>query len=263
MEIIFLGTGGGRVNLIKQLRWTGGFRINSKSASIHIDPGPGALIHGNELHQDPMKLDAVIVTHYHVDHYNDASLLIEAMSGYALKQKGIFIGSDYLIGGDEKGDRPISKYHLSKPKEVYVGKPGVKKAFETQKGFFDIEFCPTKHDDPSGFGLKLRIDGVVIGYTSDTEFTDEVASAYAGCDYLIINCLKPTKDGIPDHLETSDVIKIVSASKPKMAILSHMGLKMLRAGPESEARKIEEATGVRTVAAKDGQAFGKGLESFL
>ncbi|MFA6531168.1 MAG: MBL fold metallo-hydrolase [Candidatus Micrarchaeia archaeon] len=262
MEIVFLGTGGGRVNLIKQLRWTGGFRINSNSANIHVDPGPGALIHGIELHQDPMKLDAIIVTHYHVDHYNDASLLIEAMTGYALKQKGVFIGSGYLFE-DDKGDRPISKYHLSKPKEVYIGKPGVRRKFETSKGFFEIEFCPTKHDDPTGFGFKLHIDGKTIGYTSDTELTDKVAASYSGCDYLIINCLKPTKDGIPDHLETSDVIKIVSVSKPKLAILSHMGLKMLRAGPESEARKIEDATGIRTVAAKDGQIFGKGLESFL
>jgi len=38
-----------------------------------------------------------------------------------------------------------------------------------------------------------------------------------------------------------------------------MGMTFIRAGPESEAKKIEEATGVRCIAARDGQVFGKGL----
>jgi ribonuclease BN (tRNA processing enzyme) len=260
MEIIFLGTGGGRVNLVKQIRWTGGFRINSKSANIHVDPGPGALVHSSELKQDPTNLDVVIVTHYHIDHCSDAPALMEAMSGYALKKKGIFIGSKYTVEGDDKDDRSISKYHLSTPQVVYSAKIGERKKFTTKKGEFEIEICPTKHDDPTGFGFKLYLDGSVIGCTSDTEFIPEICEAYKGCDYLIINCLKPTSDGIPDHLKTEDVIRIVKIAKPKLAILTHMGMTFIRAGPESEARKIEEATGVRCIAARDGQVFGKSIE---
>ena len=84
MEIVFLGTGGGRFVLVKQLRWTGGFRINSPSANIHVDPGPGALTHSHSLKQDPLKLDAIIVTHYHIDHCSDAAVLIEGMTDYAI-----------------------------------------------------------------------------------------------------------------------------------------------------------------------------------
>ena len=72
MEIVFLGTGGGRINLIKQARATGGFRINSANTSIHVDPGPGALITSVKYREDPLKLNAVIVTHAHVDHSNDS-----------------------------------------------------------------------------------------------------------------------------------------------------------------------------------------------
>ena len=66
MEIIFIGTGGGRINLMKQIRGTGGFRINSSCANIHIDPGPGALVHSIRLKQNPISLDAVISTHGHL-----------------------------------------------------------------------------------------------------------------------------------------------------------------------------------------------------
>jgi ribonuclease BN (tRNA processing enzyme) len=255
MEIIFLGTGGGRVNLVKQLRWTGGFRINSKAANIHIDPGPGALTHSHELGQDPLKIDAIVVTHFHVDHCTDAPVLIEAMTGYALKEKGILIGSDWTINGDKEGDRSLSKYHISKIKDVWAPKWGEKRKFTTAKGEFEFEAVKTKHDDLTGIGFKLTVEGITIGCTSDTEFSPDICEAYKGCDFLIVNCLKPTADGIPDHLKTEDVVKLVSVAKPKLAILSHMGLKFIRAGPEKEAAYIEKQSGIRTIAARDGQVF--------
>lgn len=263
MELIFLGTGGGRVNLIRQWRSTGGFRINSKVARIHVDPGPGALLQSLKYRQDPFKLDCIIVTHDHIDHCNDAALLIEAMTGYAMKQRGIFIGSEHTIEGDQDNDRSVSKYHLSKPEVVYVAQFGERKKFKTEKGEFEIEIIKTKHDEPTAFGFRIFIDNLVVGYTGDTEYSPELAREFVGCDYLIINCLKPSEDGIPDHLKSSDVVEILKNAKPKFAILSHMGMKLLRAGPEKEASAIAKTSGILCVAARDGQKFGKGLERFI
>ena len=67
-----------------------------------------------------------------------------------------------------------------------------------------------------------------------------------------MNILKPKDDGIPDHLETAQGIKIVKDAKPKMAIINHMGISFLRAGPAAQAKMIKEKTGIKTVAAKDG-----------
>jgi ribonuclease BN (tRNA processing enzyme) len=104
---------------------------------------------------------------------------------------------------------------------------------------------------------------MVIGYTSDTEYYEELGERLAGCDILIANCLKPEKDGIPDHLETTDVIRLLSDARPKLCVITHMGLKMLRVGAVREAEKIENQTGVRTIAAKDGQKIGEGLEKYF
>lgn len=48
MKILFLGTGGGRINVVKQFRSTAGFLIDG-SMKIYVDPGPGGDNPGKEI----------------------------------------------------------------------------------------------------------------------------------------------------------------------------------------------------------------------
>lgn len=262
MEIVFLGTGGGRVNLLQQKRWTGGFRING-SMNIHVDPGPGALVRSIQTGQNPMKLDAIIVTHLHVDHCSDANVLIEAMTHYTLKKYGLVIGSKNSIEGDANGDRAISTYHLSKVKEIYSAKWGEKKKFSGPKGEFEIEITKSKHEEQTCFGFKLSIDGITVGYTSDSEYFEGLYEQYKGCDWLISNTMKPHIDNYKGHLTSDETIELLRIVRPKMCILTHMGMKMLKVGPEIEAARIEKESGVRTIAAKDAMVIKPGLEKFF
>jgi phosphoribosyl 1,2-cyclic phosphodiesterase len=220
MEIVFLGTGGGRFNLIEQYRRTGGFRINGPII-FHVDPGPGALISSKLFGQDPSNVDVIISTHNHIDHVNDIGLLVEAMV-------------------------------LQKLKLSHIAIPG--KPINLKKGGARATVLPTKtrHDDETGVGFVLGMGGARIGYTSDTEYFDGIAEQYLGCDVLILNLLKKAHDGIPGHMATDDAEKILRIAKPKLAIITHMGLSLLKSGPESEAKKLGAQSGVTTVAATDG-----------
>jgi phosphoribosyl 1,2-cyclic phosphodiesterase len=252
MEIVFLGTGGGRINLIKQARGTGGFRINSPSANIHVDPGPGALIHSIKNRQDPITLDCIIVTHDHIDHVSDAMALIEGMSHYGLKKKGILIGSRHALAGDETGDRGISGYHQSKAALAHIPEFGQKKTFQTGHGEFTLEALRMKHEEPTAFGFKLTMDGKTLGYISDTEYMQSLGTDFSGCDLLIVNCIKPEADKYGGHLWTGEVVEVLKVARPKLCIMTHMGMKMLKLGPAREAEKIERESGVKTIAARDG-----------
>ena len=252
MEVFFLGTGGGRVNLIKQVRGTGGFRIISNSADIHVDPGPGALVHSVKNRMSPLHLDAVIVTHNHVDHMTDAMAMVEGMTQYGLKKRGIIIGSRYTMLGDESGDRGISAYHQAKVTVAHVAEWGKKEIFRTKKGSFELEPVKVKHEEPTAFGFKLRMDGKVLGYTSDTEYLETLGKDFRGCDLLVVNCIKPKADRYTGHLTSDEVIEILKAARPKTAVITHMGIKMLRLGPAEEAKRISDESGVKTMAAKDG-----------
>jgi ribonuclease BN (tRNA processing enzyme) len=257
MQIVFLGTGGGRVNLIKQFRGTGGFRINTSSINVHVDPGPGALIASNHFKQNPMDIDAIFVSHAHIDHSNDANIMIEAMTDFAMKKQGVLLASKSVIKGDGRFEPVVSGYHLGKVDKAVVMKPGDK------FGLKGVEFVATKakHDDKSTIGFLLKAEGKLIGYTSDTEYFKELGKIYKGCDYLIVNNLKPKDDGIPDHLNSKDTIKILKGAKPKKAILTHLGAVFAKRPAEEEAQMITEESGVQAIAAKDGMRFGD-LHSF-
>ncbi|MGZ7095995.1 MAG: MBL fold metallo-hydrolase, partial [Methanobacterium sp.] len=100
MELTVLGSGGGRFATITQRRMTGGLRIDGiDGKNIHIDPGPGALVRTYQFGLNPLKLDAVLVSHSHTDHYNDAEVLIEAMTRGMTRNKGAVFGSKSVIEG--------------------------------------------------------------------------------------------------------------------------------------------------------------------
>lgn len=259
-KLIFLGTGGGRINLIRQIRKTGGFIISAGGLNISVDPGPGALTSLHELNFPPENIDAVIVTHMHIDHVSDANVLIEAMSGYTLKKGGTLITSSSVTEGDVNGDKSITLYHQSLLFQKIILHAGEEKKITIIKNGKPISFSmravKVKHDDNEGFGFVIEIGGLKIGYTSDTEYLPSIHNAeYSGLDLLIANNLKSSDDGIPDHLHSGHTIQLLKAAKPKVCLLTHMGMKIITSSPELEASKIQSESGVKTIAGRDGWRY--------
>ncbi|MFQ6135654.1 MAG: MBL fold metallo-hydrolase [Candidatus Hydrothermarchaeales archaeon] len=246
MDLVFLGSGGGRWVTLTQRMRTGGFRIHDNE-NIHVDPGPGALIAMHEERIDPLKTDAVFVTHCHPDHYNDAEILIEAMTGGATRKRGALAGSGSVLVGSDTLGPAISKYHQSKVLERCVLKLGQK----VEVGDVTIEALPTKHSDPSTVGLKFYTDAGTITYSSDTEYFDGLLEEYRDSQILVLNTMRPASNRIPWHLCTDDAITILKEVRPKLAILNHFGMKMLGIRYK-ETKRVEEESGVKTLPADDG-----------
>ncbi|RLA94179.1 MAG: hypothetical protein DRG69_05745, partial [Deltaproteobacteria bacterium] len=95
----FLGTAGARVVVFKQLRASGGLWLELNGTRIHIDPGPGALVRAlsSRPKLDPEKLDALLLTHRHLDHSADINVMIEAMTEGGRRKGGLlFAPADAL-----------------------------------------------------------------------------------------------------------------------------------------------------------------------
>src|SRR3989338_3519977 len=99
--IKFVGPAGALFFTISQTRSSGGVWISFEGTSILIDPGPGSLVRclQSTPKLDPSLLDAIILTHRHIDHCNDINIMIEAMTQGGAKKRGIvFLPADMLNG---------------------------------------------------------------------------------------------------------------------------------------------------------------------
>ncbi|WP_342765983.1 MBL fold metallo-hydrolase [Methanobacterium alcaliphilum] len=233
---------------ITQKRMTGGFRIDDiDGKNLHIDPGPGALIRSYQFGRDPRKLSGVFVSHSHTDHYTDAEVLIEAMTKGMTRRKGIVVGSLSVIEGFKQWGPCISDYHKSKPEVTTLGANKIKKF-----GDMKVKGTKTIHGDPTAVGFQFQLKDITISYTADTEYFEKLHKYHRSADILVASVIRPRDERIPGHMCSDDFSKLIAEVSPKLAIMTHLGMKMIINNPEREAERIQEETGVKVLAARDG-----------
>ena len=248
--ICFLGTGGARFVVSRQLRSTGGTWCCFNGTHICIDPGPGTLVRcfAGEDQLNPEELDAVILSHRHLDHSADANVMVEAMTRGAFQKRGaLFAPADAL-----EGEEPVVFRYLRRAAErvEVLGEGGVYRV----KG---IDFStPVGHlHGVETYGLIFTLPFGRIAFITDTLFFPGLASHYRGADLLILNVVLLKHPGHQKikHLDLEDAEKIISEIKPRQAFITHFGTTMLDHDPPSLASSLSSRTGIPVAAAEDGQ----------
>jgi len=256
-SIIFLGTGGGRFTTITQKRRTAGIRIIGNDLNLHLDPGPGALVHSINEGLDPQKINAIFVSHSHPDHYTDAEVLIEAMTKGTMQKRGVLVAARSVLSGTSTCEASISKYHQQMPQRTIEAVPNMK----FQIGDLNLLVTEARHTDPDAVGFKFETpDFGDFAYTSDTEYFEEINKYYEGVRLLMLCVMRPSGKPWKGHMTTDDAVKIIEATRPEKAVLTHLGMQMIFKGPVAEAKIIEEKSGIPTVAATDGMQLSFGEE---
>jgi len=249
LQLIFLGTGGGRFATITQKRRTSGIRIIHEKTNLHLDPGPGALVYSLDAGLNPQKLTGILVSHCHPDHYNDAEVLIEAMTQGMTKKRGTLAAAHSVLNGNQEVESSISKYHQRMPEQLIDATPGT--SFNIND--LDISVARARHTDPDAIGFRFETPNLGdVAYTSDSEYFDGIGKQYDGVRLLLLCIMRPTGSPWKGHMTTDDAIKIIEEAKPEMAILTHFGMQMIFKGPSNEAKAIQQKTSVPTIAASDG-----------
>jgi len=258
-SLTFLGTGGARFMLISQLLASGGLWLSLNGTEILIDPGPGCIVQTTKRKLKAEKLSAIIVSHRHLDHSADVNIMVEAMTQGGLKHRGwLFAPADAL--NNEPVMFSYLKEHLEGIELLQAGKSYT---------VGNISFTtPVRHIHPvETYGMVFKSGNRTFSYIADTRYFDGLCQAYGG-ELLIINVvfLEPRlpaeiKSGtdysnLPvDHLSVPDAERIITALKPKVAILTHFGMSVWRAKPWEIAERLSQKTGVRVLAARDGMKF--------
>lgn len=245
--IKFLGTAGARFVVMKQLRASGGVWLSDGKTNLYIDPGPGALVRclNSKPRLEPSQLDGILLTHKHLDHSSDVNVMIEAMTDGGFKRRGIlFAPWDAL-----EEDPVVLRYVKS-----YVNKIEILRENSTYK-IGEIQFSTAKRHlhAVETYGLNFKINHHTVSFITDTKFFPELPNLYRG-EILIIHVvrLKAIGDEPIDHLSIEDVKVILKKVKPRLTILTHFGMTIIKAKPWVVAEELEKELGLKIIAASDG-----------
>ena len=255
-RITFLGTGGGRHTTMYQVRSTGGMLIEHDGRFLHVDPGPGALTQMHRIRYDLTRTDSVIVSHCHPDHYSDAESVIEGMTRGGWTRRGSLYGSQTVLRGNGRLGPCISDYHQGIVSSVSVFEPGDVLDVDGMR----VDICRADHSDPTNVGFRFHTADGIVSYVSDTAYSDEIADQYIGSRVLLLPVTTPTGNRIKYHLCTDDALTFVERVRPELVIFIHLGVVIIRHGPDKEAESVERATGIRTIAAHDLMVLDVGRE---
>ena len=249
-RIKFLGTAGARFVVIRQLRSSAGTWLTLNDTNILIDPGPGTLVRcaSSKPRLDPQTLDAIVLSHRHLDHSTDINVMVEGMTNGGFKKRGLLFAP---------GDA------LSIPEPVIFSRiRGFVDRVEVLKEGGQYSIGGVTLSTPKGlihgvetYGLNFEASGISVSFLIDTLYFEGLEEYFTG-EVLVINVVRSEADPgrMPpiDHLCLGDAVRIIAKNKPKVAILTHFGMTMLKTKPWELAAGLEGKLGTKVVAASDG-----------
>ena len=232
--------------MARQTRHSGGTWITIDDTNVLIDPGPGSLVRilSSKPKLNPRNLDGIILSHRHIDHSNDVNIVIEAMTNGGWDKKGVLFAPEEAL----KDDPVVLKYVRN-----YLDKVELL----TEKGEYDIGTIkfetPIKHihHGVECYGFNIFGKNTSISIITDTKYFENLESYYQN-DILIINVVFYEKMRDYNHFDLKDVEKIISKNKPKLTILTHFGMGMIKEKPWRIAEKFSKKYGLKVIAANDG-----------
>lgn len=218
-------------------------------AQIHIDPGPGALVRAlsHVPPCNPRELDAILLSHKHLDHAGDINAMIEAMTAGGFRRRGaLFAPSDAFEG--ESLLQPYAASFVDRCERLEPGRD------DYRIGEVRIATSPLHHHAVKTLGLHFAFEDLRIAYLPCGRYDAGIAADYAAHkpDVLVVNVLRYEDAMQVDHLTWQQARSIVALVRPSVAIFQHFGTKMLEREPVKLAQEVEDELGLRAIAAYDG-----------
>ncbi len=245
--IKFLGTAGGRFVVATQQRYSAGTWLSLSGQNIMLDPGPGTLVRcwASRPKLDPRHLDAIIISHHHIDHCTDANVLVEAMTEGGYKRRGALFAPREAL----ETDSPLCRYVQEFPERV------VPLTEDGQYELGPVRFSTVAHQHSvETYGLIFESEGKRLGLLVDTAYFDELPDHYQGCDMLVINVVLANRDhpATTRHLSLWHAEQIIQQAQPNHTILTHFGMHVLQNKPWEIAGEMSERLGLDIQSARDG-----------
>ena len=252
MQLIILGSG---TSVFHPQRAAAAFWLETEHGSLLLDCSADGPHRMAEERLDWPNLDAIWISHLHLDHCAGLAPLLFGMKHAPQTQSRRKPLRIFSCAGARKLLDAIDHAHNYKLSslpfplefsEMSAHHSG--SSFEPLTGLTATTLS-TPHRRES---LALRLanaHGTTIVYTSDTGFSEDVARFARGADLFVLECSFFRHKPIQTHLNMADAMRMAAIAEPRKVVLTHLYPEWDGVDLEAEARKLWPG---ETIAARDG-----------
>lgn len=218
------------------------FWLETDKTVLTVDFGASALPALKALKLDPNRLDAVIVSHLHGDHFGGLPFLLLDAQFLSRRDKPLVIAGppgtrarlDVLLETMFPKSTTSKWKFLWSVQEIAVGQP-------SKILGHDIMTAEVIHQSGApSTALRLIIDSKVFAYSGDTEWTEALIPIANNADLFICECYN-FEGALSGHLNWRTLKEKLAALSARCVMLTHMNPTMLSRLDEVKAAGVRLA----------------------
>lgn len=203
--------------------------VDAPGQRFLLDCGASSLIAMRAQGIDPNSIDAILLTHFHGDHCAGVPfVLMDAMLGSKRNRPLAVAGPPGTTARMEALQEALFPgSHSMKPKFRLEFIAMEAQRVNDVRGLRVTPYPALHTPETTPTILRVEVDGKVITYTGDTDWTDALVTAADGADLLISECYYFEKR-IKMHMNYTTLHAHIGDLRAKAVVLTHMSEDMLR-----------------------------------
>jgi ribonuclease BN (tRNA processing enzyme) len=216
------------------------YLVESQGKRFLIDCGATAIIGFNALRLDPNTVETIFISHLHGDHYAGLVWWLVHAQHVAKRTAPLTV----------VGPVTIEARFTAAAEALFPGCTAIQRRFdmrfveyarETPLEIAGLRLTPFEVVHPSGApsnALRFELDGKVLSFTGDSEWTESLVPAGRGADLYIMECYQ--FEGEPRfHMSWKTIAGQLDRIAAKRVMLTHMASPMLaRRGEVDDPRVL-------------------------
>ena len=209
-------------------RFNTSFLLSDDQLNVLVDCGASTLLRLKQLNVSPESIDAVVITHFHGDHYGGIPFLtISNRFEYQRTRPLSIIGPKGVKDKVYKLQEAMYPGTSTLLDEMKVSFHEYTHELVRFHEFLEVRGLPVTHaQDSNPHGVQVKIKEKLFGFSGDTEWNENLTELSKDTDLFIVDCNHLHQDSV-GHLSYKTIANRQKDLKTKRLLLSHMGSEVI------------------------------------
>ena len=222
MKFVVLGSG---TSVPHPQRSSSGFWVETENHSLLLDCSASAVHRMAQEKLDWANLDAIWISHFHLDHVGGIAPFLFGTKYAPATQKRTkslkIFGTKGLRKLIENFDKANEYNLLEQPFPLEIIEVEPLESFDITPDAKAVAVKTPHTDESHAIHLRDENDKTLV-YTADTGFDKTLGTLARNADLFLLECSFVKNKPVETHLELAEAIHLIRYASPKLAVLTHL-----------------------------------------